>query len=89
MKKSYKVMREHRGDKFYKRGDLREAVEGDVKHLVTRGILVEAKSEEKPKNQAEEGAPENASEDVEQNDMGEGSEKTADETPPKTKKRHR
>lgn len=37
--KSYRVNREHQGDRDYARGDLRKANEGDVKHLVEMGVL--------------------------------------------------
>lgn len=52
----FKVLREHIGDKFYRKGDLREANASDVKHLVTKGILAaadEEKSEPPVKNKAE------------------------------------
>ena len=38
--KSYKVMREHQGDKEYVEGDIRKANQIDVQHLVDRGTLV-------------------------------------------------
>lgn len=36
----FKVIREHLGDKFYRSGDVREANERDVKHLIKKGVLV-------------------------------------------------
>jgi hypothetical protein len=44
----YVVKREHFGDKYYKTGDKRTANPADVKHLVDKGVLVEA-GEVKPK----------------------------------------
>lgn len=40
----YEVKREHFGEKQYHRGDLREANEIDVKHLIEKGVLVERKA---------------------------------------------
>ncbi|MGY3609922.1 MULTISPECIES: hypothetical protein [unclassified Bradyrhizobium] len=56
------VMRQHIGDKPYAKGDIREADETEVKHLVEAGVLSKdppkAKGEVKPKNKAE-AAPKN------------------------------
>jgi hypothetical protein len=38
----YKVLREHLGDKSYRRGDEREANPAEVAHLVASGVLVAA-----------------------------------------------
>ncbi|MHB2265030.1 hypothetical protein [Aliihoeflea sp. PC F10.4] len=38
----YDVLRPHIGDKSYKPGDIREAKEGDVEHLVKKGVLAAA-----------------------------------------------
>ena len=46
----YFVKRPHFGDKAYRRGDIREASENDVKHLVERGLI--EKMAEPPKNKA-------------------------------------
>lgn len=35
----YDVLREHEGDRFYKRGDTRELTENDAQHLVSLGVL--------------------------------------------------
>lgn len=60
----YLVLRPHEGDKFYNVGDVREAVEGDVKHLVpnTLEAIGGEKSEAAPKNKAVKSAPKNKSE---------------------------
>lgn len=52
---SFKVMRQHHGDKPYAEGDTREASEADVAHLVANGVLapVEAKAEPAVQNKAE------------------------------------
>lgn len=57
--KSYEVLRQHLGDKQYFKGDQRKADEADVKHLIDRGVLREAKSEKAPANKAEKAAPKN------------------------------
>jgi hypothetical protein len=44
----YSVKREHFGDKYYQTGDKRTANPADVKHLIDKGVLVEA-GEVKPK----------------------------------------
>jgi hypothetical protein len=36
---TYEVMREHLGDREYKRGDTRELAESDAAHLVASGVL--------------------------------------------------
>ena len=48
----YLVMRQHLGDRLYSKGDVREAREQDVGHLVRAGVLVE-KSEPAVLNKAE------------------------------------
>ena len=61
----YHVHREHQGDRFYRKGDQREAEVTEVAHLVRAGVLSEAgdaaggaasepeeKAEPKPKNKA-------------------------------------
>ncbi|MDK4704324.1 hypothetical protein PH562_18875 [Rhizobium sp. CNPSo 4062] len=35
----YDVLREHEGDRFYKRGETRELAENDAQHLVGLGVL--------------------------------------------------
>ena len=59
----FKVIRQHLGDKMYMPGDLREAKEGDVKHLIAAGVLAapESKAEKAPANKAEGAAPKNKS----------------------------
>lgn len=63
--KTYDVLRQHTGDKPYKKGDTREANPGDVKHLVDAGVLqeVKAKAEKPAANKAEKAAPKNKSAD--------------------------
>jgi len=53
--KTFEVMRQHQGDKMYMPGDRREAIAGDVHHLVKSGVLrdVGAKSEPPIANKAE------------------------------------
>lgn len=61
----YTVKRAHQGDQWYNEGDEREAREGDVQHLVDRGVLepaAEKKAAQKPKNKAVESAPKNKAE---------------------------
>ena len=60
------VKREHYGDRMYVAGETREAVKADVQHLIEKGILVEAgsddvsvKKEPEPKNKAVKRAPKN------------------------------
>jgi len=36
---TYDVMREHEGDRFYKKGETRELAETDAKHLLALGVL--------------------------------------------------
>lgn len=64
----YRVLREHDGDRFYIEGDTRDAMSGDVAHLVGRVLeeigpvpepASDAKSEPVPKNKAEGAAPAN------------------------------
>lgn len=61
----FKVLRPHQGDKWYSAGDEREAREGDVQHLLDRGVLEKAKPEAKaepaPRNKAAK-APRNKAE---------------------------
>lgn len=40
-KREYDVLREHEGDRFYKRGETRTARPDDVGHLVRLGVLGE------------------------------------------------
>lgn len=47
----FKVLREHQGDKPYAKGDVREAQERDVKHLIKSGVL--KKMAEPAKNKAD------------------------------------
>lgn len=35
----FEVMRQHLGDRFYNEGDIREANEQDVMHLIKNGVL--------------------------------------------------
>ncbi|MDW9588672.1 hypothetical protein GOA80_21885 [Sinorhizobium meliloti] len=42
--KTFKVLRQHLGDKQYMPGDTREANPSVVKHLVDAGVLKEAKA---------------------------------------------
>ncbi|PYB71501.1 hypothetical protein [Rhizobium wuzhouense] len=54
--KTYKVLRQHLGDKMYLPGDDRKAKPADVAHLVKSGVLVEsegAKAEKLASNKAE------------------------------------
>lgn len=39
--KTYRVLREHEGDRVYRRGDTRRAEPSDVLHLVRLGVLEE------------------------------------------------
>lgn len=51
----YDVLREHFGDRFYRRGEQREAQASSVTHLVRAGVLAEAedrKAAEKPSGKA-------------------------------------
>lgn len=52
---TFKVLRQHQGDKLYAEGDTREADARDVAHLVENGVLepVKAKAEAPVKNKAE------------------------------------
>lgn len=52
---TFKVLRQHHGDKLYSEGDIREAEEQDVAHLVANGVLepVKAKAEPAARNKAE------------------------------------
>ena len=56
----FDVLRQHYGDKQYMIGDVREATEADVAHLVASGVL-KRKSEPKVQNKAEKAAPKNKS----------------------------
>lgn len=51
----FTVLRQHLGDKMYLPGDTREAVESEVGHLVSAGVLGKPsrKAEPAPKNKAE------------------------------------
>ena len=64
----YRVVRKHYGDKAYAVGDIRDAAESDVKHLVPNVLELvgpvpdeqpAAKAEEDPLNKAEPAAPAN------------------------------
>lgn len=50
----FEVMRQHLGDRFYNEGDIREANEQDVMHLIKNGVLrkkiVVDKAEQVPPN---------------------------------------
>ena len=52
---TFKVLRQHYGDKLYAAGDTRDATEGDVAHLVASGVLEPAKAKAEPavQNKAE------------------------------------
>ena len=52
---TFKVLRQHHGDKPYAAGDTREASEADVAHLVASGVLEPAKAKAEPavQNKAE------------------------------------
>lgn len=41
MTKTFKVMRQHEGDRFYKEGETRELAVSDAAHLVRLGVLAE------------------------------------------------
>jgi hypothetical protein len=56
----FAVKREHFGDKMYMTGDVREANETEVAHLIKAGVL--EKAERAPKNKAEK-ASKNKSDD--------------------------
>ncbi|SDP92466.1 hypothetical protein SAMN05428967_4466 [Phyllobacterium sp. YR620] len=57
----FKVLRHHIGDQVYNVGDIREARESDVKHLIGKSLepLNGSKSEPAPKNKAVKRAPKN------------------------------
>jgi len=40
----YTVLRQHLGDRMYLQGDVREAVEAEVAHLVAAGVLAAPES---------------------------------------------
>lgn len=44
----FKVLREHKGDRMYRTGDIREAADATVAHLVRNGVL--QKMLEEPRN---------------------------------------
>lgn len=48
----YDVLREHDGDRFYRKGDVREADASTVTHLVRLGVLAEQKADAEPENKA-------------------------------------
>jgi hypothetical protein len=64
--KTFHVLREHHGDKEYRRGDTREISPSDAAQLVSLGVLaLEAPSKAQrgaPANKAESGAPSNKGE---------------------------
>lgn len=59
----FKVAREHYGDRYYRAGDVREANEGAVAHLLLAGVLEKMddappnKALRVPSNKASAGAP--------------------------------
>jgi len=60
----YRVLREHDGDRFYREGETRDAVAGDVAHLIGRvleevGPVPAARVKIAPLNKAEGAAPAN------------------------------
>ncbi|MFK0338719.1 hypothetical protein ACIQT7_15735 [Agrobacterium deltaense] len=61
--KTYEVLRQHLGDKMYMPGDVREADQGEVQHLIDRGVLRETKPKAEPAlaNKAVKAAPKNKS----------------------------
>lgn len=57
---TYRVVREHVGDKPYAEGDEREAVANEVAHLIPHVLVpIEGKGEAAPLNKAEGAAPAN------------------------------
>ena len=52
---SFKVLRQHHGDKPYAEGDIREADPRDVAHLVANGVLepIKAKAEKPVEDKSE------------------------------------
>lgn len=50
---TYKVLRQHIGDKEYQAGETREAEQSSVAHLVAAGVLAENKAAPAAKNKAE------------------------------------
>lgn len=62
----FEVIRQHYGDKLYMPGDMRDATENDVKHLVSSGVLKparERKAEAEPRNKMDT-EPKNKAEDA-------------------------
>ena len=57
--KTFDVMREHEGDRFYRRGETRDLDAGEAKHLEDLGVLVEKKAEKSAANKAETPVPAN------------------------------
>ncbi|UWQ16151.1 hypothetical protein [Jannaschia sp. M317] len=56
----FEVLRHHEGDRSYVPGDLRDAQEGDVAHLVASGVLRPAgKAAQAAANKAVKAAPKN------------------------------
>lgn len=55
MTQKFEVIRQHLGDRLYMPGQEREAIQGDVAHLVANGVLkpVHAKADPKVANKAE------------------------------------
>ncbi|SFV33192.1 hypothetical protein SAMN05216456_1915 [Devosia crocina] len=49
----FDVLRQHYGDKQYWPGDVRDASEADVKHLLESGVLKRQKAEPKTQNKVE------------------------------------
>lgn len=58
----FEVIREHLGDRPYRKGDIREADEAQVAHLVRAGVLKPKALEAAPKNKALKAAPKNKAE---------------------------
>ncbi len=55
--KSYKVLRQHLGDKMYMPGDVRKAEPADVAHLVKSGVLAEGSGVKAEKPASNKAAP--------------------------------
>ena len=53
----FKVKREHYGDKYYQRGDVREADAQSVAHLVRNGVLVPVTADDQASTGSDEVAP--------------------------------
>lgn len=55
--KTYKVLRQHLGDKMYMPGDARKAEPSEVAHLVKSGVLVEGEGAKAQKPVRNKSAP--------------------------------